>query len=77
MFTVAPECLVGIIFSEYMTDKEAILIKGAQTYCKYTGYASGFKYGGDLVDQKPVVNKVVDREIIAIDALSYGRSTIP
>jgi len=29
MFTVAPECLVGILFNEYMTDREAILIKGA------------------------------------------------
>ena len=72
MFTVAPECLVGILFNECMNEREAILIKGAQSYCAYTGYADTFRFAGDYVDDSPVIDGVKDREIIAIDAMAFS-----
>lgn len=74
MFTVAPECLIGLLFNYVMEEPEAILIQGTQTYCAYKGYAKSFAYTGNFVDTKPLseVNpRIFNREIVAIDAIPF------
>ena len=33
MFSVSPECLVGMLFCEKMEDNEAIIIHGSERFC--------------------------------------------
>ena len=47
LFMFRPECLVSRLFTEVLDDNEALLIKGADRYCRYTGYGSTFQFGGD------------------------------
>jgi len=53
-FSICPECLVAILLCEAMADKEAILIRGAEQYCKYTGYGRSFRFAGEHQDETPV-----------------------
>jgi len=74
MFITSPETLIGVLFSEVMLDSEAILIQGAEIYCKYKGYLSTFQYDGDFQGTHPVrEDGVLDRTIVAIDALNFRR----
>jgi len=67
MFTVSPEHMVGMLFCECMNDKEAIFIKGAETYCAYKGYADTFEFVSDYKDEHGE-----DKEVVAIDAIYFG-----
>lgn len=54
MFSVTPECLTGMLFCSRMRDDEAILIRGAERYSDYTGYAQTFEYVGNHDDPAPL-----------------------
>jgi len=70
LFTIHPECMVGILFAESMGDEEAILIRGVERYCDYSGYSQKFKYEG------PHVSSVVQpKTIIVIDAIDYSKTS--
>lgn len=49
-FVICPELLVSLLFSERMGSNEAILIRGAERFSSYTGYASSFEWLEDYVD---------------------------
>lgn len=77
MFTVSPECLVGMLFSESMKNREAILIQGAEIFSEYSGYGGSFKFKSNFDDNRPEgAGKVLNREIIAIDALNFGYQSV-
>jgi len=69
MFTVSPEHMVGMLFCECMNEKEAIFIKGAETYCAYKGYADTFEFVCDYKDDQGE-----EKEVVAIDAIYFGNS---
>jgi len=78
IFTVSPECIVGTLISEIMREDEAILIQGAERYCEYSGYRSDFLFKGPHVHAVQLnEEKVLNREILAIDALSFRSTQIP
>lgn len=49
-FVICPELLVSLLFSERMDSNEAILIRGAERFSSYTGYARSFEWLEDYVD---------------------------
>jgi len=72
MFSVTPECLTGMLFCSRMRDDEAILIRGAERYSDYTGYAQTFEYVGNHDDPAPLDKTGhKDIDIICIDAVHY------
>ena len=71
-FITRPEQIVGLLFCESMTDKEAILIKGAKIYSGYKGYASTFAYDPLSIFSQCDVDGGSEREVIAIDAQDYS-----
>mmetsp|Transcript_12698 Transcript_12698/g.10853 ORF Transcript_12698/g.10853 Transcript_12698/m.10853 type:complete len:84 (-) Transcript_12698:16-267(-) len=79
MFLTAPECLVGCLICEVMTDDEAIHIQGPEIFSKYSGYSNRFKFKENYVDDRERLKsdyKLYDREIIAIDAIKFSKSQI-
>jgi len=71
-FSIAPECLVSLLFTEVLQPNEAVFITGAEQYCSYTGYGRTFTYVGDYVD---TIDKLSDGTpnvtIVAIDAFPH------
>lgn len=70
MFTIRPECYIGLLISDQLDINEAILISGSYTYCKYTGYQETFQFKGVSDEMLKVKNQqpVDASSIIAIDA---------
>ncbi|GFY81260.1 poly (ADP-ribose) glycohydrolase [Actinidia rufa] len=69
-FMINPELIAGMLFLPSMADNEAIEIVGAERFSNYTGYASSFRFSGDIVDGKGLDSLGRRRtRIIAIDAL--------
>ena len=44
MFTIKPECLIGMMFCETMNDSEAIIISNPVQFADYSGYGSNFNF---------------------------------
>lgn len=65
LFSIRPECFVGLLFSEMLQANEAIVITGARRFNNYSGYLRTFQYKG-LHDESSEPNVPT---IIAIDAL--------
>lgn len=71
-FITSPDLLIGVLLFEVMAENEAILMKGAEIYCSYTGYKKEFRFAADSKDTRtPVKDDILDREIVAIDALNF------
>jgi len=72
MFTVAPECAVGMLFIECMKENEAIHIQGAQTYSNHQGYGYEFRFAGPHKESAELTEgKFLSKDIIAIDAINF------
>lgn len=78
-FITSPEHLVGLLFCEVLGDHEAIKIRGCKTFCDSKGYLDKFKFGGGILDKRPITEEgILDREVLAIDALNFRLpKTIP
>lgn len=50
-FTICPELIVSMLFMERMDDEECILIRGAERFSNYKGYAWSFEWSGDHKDE--------------------------
>ncbi|KAG0213815.1 hypothetical protein BGX28_003489 [Mortierella sp. GBA30] len=75
-FVICPELIVSRLFTQQMQDNEAVLIKGAERYSNYNGYARTFAWHSDHVDNTPR-DKLGRRktEICAIDAYPFRTKT--
>ncbi|KAF9909962.1 hypothetical protein BX616_011007 [Lobosporangium transversale] len=71
-FLICPELITSRLFTLQLQDNEAVLIKGAERYSNYNGYASTFTWHSDFVDTTPR-DRLGRRktEICAIDALPF------
>eukprot|EP00030_Apusomonadida_sp_AF-17_P008062 a846204_48.p1 GENE.a846204_48~~a846204_48.p1 ORF type:complete len:455 (+),score=157.78 a846204_48:33-1367(+) len=68
-----PELLVSILFCPRMCDNETILLKGAERFSDYTGYASSLQWGGDHVDSSPRDDDgTFATTLVAFDALPFA-----
>lgn len=57
-----------------MKDEEAIIISGAEHFCKYTGYGGNFTFVGDYEDNSPI-NPTLNRKRLytaCIDAILFS-----
>ena len=71
-FVLCPELIVSLLLSEKMEYNECLLIKGAEQYNSYTGYADNFKFECDYQDNTSYDDwNRKDVEVLAIDALSF------
>lgn len=73
-FVICPELLVSRLFIQVLNDNEAVLIKGAQQFTKYEGYASSFRMTGKFSDNtlRDSSLRRLNTEIAAIDATPYA-----
>ncbi|KAF8935700.1 hypothetical protein BGZ52_007003 [Haplosporangium bisporale] len=71
-FVICPELIISRLFTQQLQDNEALLIKGAERFSNYNGYARTFEWHSDHVDTTPR-DKLGRRrtEICAIDALPF------
>eukprot|EP00005_Dracoamoeba_jomungandri_P004842 CAMPEP_0174251320 /NCGR_PEP_ID=MMETSP0439-20130205/1176_1 /TAXON_ID=0 /ORGANISM="Stereomyxa ramosa, Strain Chinc5" /LENGTH=271 /DNA_ID=CAMNT_0015331599 /DNA_START=683 /DNA_END=1498 /DNA_ORIENTATION=- len=70
LFSLKPECMVGMLFCAVMEDNEAIFITGAMQYNSYKGYAKAFTWAGDFEDKAPLDEEGnIITTIVAFDAL--------
>ncbi|KAF9913296.1 hypothetical protein EC991_000058 [Linnemannia zychae] len=71
-FAICPELIVSRLFTQTLQDNEAVLIKGAERFSNYNGYAQTFEWHSDHIDVTPR-DKLGRRktEICAIDALPF------
>jgi hypothetical protein len=76
LFVIKPECLVSMLFCEEMAPTEAIMIRGAERFSSYKGYAWNFKFDGPYEDATPVdAEGYRHTYIVALDAVCYmGRA---
>jgi len=50
---ICPELIVSRLFTKTLQNNEALLIKGAERYSNYNGYASTFEWHSDHRDATP------------------------
>ncbi|KAF9586211.1 hypothetical protein BGW38_008524 [Lunasporangiospora selenospora] len=72
LFVICPELIISRLFVPQLQDNEALLIKGAERYSNYNGYASTFEWHSNHIDNTPsdMLNRR-KREICAIDAVPF------
>ncbi|KAK2178357.1 hypothetical protein NP493_546g02036 [Ridgeia piscesae] len=52
-FVICPELILSLLFTEVLTDNEAVVITGSQRYSDYKGYATSFEWAGGHNDKIP------------------------
>ncbi len=45
---IRPEIIAGCLFTERIEEGEAVIIRGAERFSRYTGYSYSFKWAGDF-----------------------------
>ncbi|KAF9362790.1 hypothetical protein BGX34_005493 [Mortierella sp. NVP85] len=71
-FVICPELIVARLFTQTLQENEALLMKGAERYSNYNGYAGTFTWHSNHVDNTP--RDFLGRrktEICAIDAIPF------
>jgi poly(ADP-ribose) glycohydrolase len=72
LFSTNPECIVSRLFCQVMGDNEAIVIKGAEKFSSYKGYAFQLQYGGNFDDENVDENGNNLNQTVAMDAIIYS-----
>eukprot|EP00050_Salpingoeca_kvevrii_P010786 m.10398 g.10398 ORF g.10398 m.10398 type:complete len:720 (-) comp3077_c0_seq2:78-2237(-) len=71
-FLVCPELIVSRLLCERLSDRESVVITGAERYSNYSGYSSSLKFEGDMKDKTPRSRSgFICTQIVAIDAERY------
>lgn len=52
LLMITPECLPGLVFCPRMLDNESIIIRGAERFSNYSGYATTFEFAGNYIDAR-------------------------
>ncbi|KAJ8022912.1 Poly(ADP-ribose) glycohydrolase [Holothuria leucospilota] len=74
-FLICPELIVSRLFTEVLGKNECLVVKGAEQYSRYSGYANSFKWTGNYRDTTPRDTwGRRETEIVAIDALHFYKS---
>jgi poly(ADP-ribose) glycohydrolase len=72
-FLIAPECLLSVLICERMSDTESILIRGAEQFSTYSGFASTFRFTGPFTGPAPQVDAegFLCSFVVAMDATPF------
>eukprot|EP00742_Colponemidia_sp_Colp-10_P006109 GILJ01006537.1.p1 GENE.GILJ01006537.1~~GILJ01006537.1.p1 ORF type:complete len:444 (+),score=56.87 GILJ01006537.1:167-1333(+) len=71
-FTVSPECLASLFFTEEMDSNEAVLIVGSERFAAHSGYGGSLQFDGPFEDREPFDRfERKDTQITAFDAHIY------
>lgn len=73
LFSICPELIVSILFTEQLLDNEVLIITGTEQFSKYKGYGHSFEFDGSFDDRMPL-DKLGRRssQIVAMDALHFN-----
>jgi len=72
-FTICPELIASMLFSECMQDTEAIFVVGVEQYSCYSGYGDSFRFEGRMKD--PTERDTSGRRLtclVAMDAIRFS-----
>lgn len=58
LFTVCPEMQVAILFTDVMSDNEAVVISGATRFSNFVGYGGSFSYESAVEFEKLKENEL-------------------
>lgn len=76
-FMICPELLCSLLFCEVMQPNESIVIKGAERFSSYTGYADSFEWSDDYIDETPRDGlKRLYTHVLALDAVLFPRFSL-
>eukprot|EP01105_Mastigella_eilhardi_P007299 TRINITY_DN18799_c0_g1_i1.p1 TRINITY_DN18799_c0_g1~~TRINITY_DN18799_c0_g1_i1.p1 ORF type:complete len:463 (-),score=80.24 TRINITY_DN18799_c0_g1_i1:22-1389(-) len=75
LFSVRPELFLGLLISQRMLPKEAIIIAGAPQLIGYRGYADSFRYK-KVMDDRMDLHNFPPQTVVAIDAAMEGQFTM-
>ena len=71
-FSVCPELLASLLFTEALDDNEVLLMLGAEQFSQYQGYSRTFTYDGPLKDMTDLDEQGIRKTaIVAMDALKF------
>jgi poly(ADP-ribose) glycohydrolase len=78
MFLVHVEPIVAMLFTQLLTEHEALVVVGAQRFNEVTGYKRDFEWSRDFQDTaRHDPRGRLDRHMVAIDAANYtGREAV-
>ena len=72
-FSICPELLVSLLFTEALGDNEVLLMLGAEQFSKYQGYANTFTFDGPHNDMTCFDGQGKrETAIVAMDAIQFG-----
>ena len=71
-FSVCPELIASLLFTEVLDDNEVMIIIGAEQYSNYSGYANSFTFAGRHHDKTPLdVSGRRETSVVAMDAIRF------
>ena len=76
-FSICPELLVSLLFTEALEDNEVLLMLGAEQFSQYKGYSNTFTFEGphdDLTGKDEQSRR--ETAIVAMDAVKFSNSNI-
>eukprot|EP01080_Neovahlkampfia_damariscottae_P010021 gene10021-2340_t len=71
LFSTNPECICSRLFTPVMQSTETVVIKGAEKFSSYKGYAFSLEYGGNFYDQNIDEKGFNLNQTVAMDARIY------
>jgi len=77
-FTVCPELIASMLFTEMLGDLEVLQVTGVQQFSSYSGYADTFRFRGSHRDLVPRdTSGRIRTSIVAMDAIRFsGRGRV-
>lgn len=74
-FTVCPELLASMLFTEVLGDREVLVVVGVEQFSKYEGYADSFKFAGRFTDTVGLDSSGrKETSLVAMDAIRFTNS---
>lgn len=75
-FVICPELLVSRLFTEALDNDECMVITGCERFSNYDGYASTFRWTGNVEDDTPYdTSRRRKCTIVAIDAIPFSNKS--
>lgn len=72
-FTICPELLASLLFTEVLGDLEVLLVTGVQQFTKYSGYGNTFRFEGKQEDKTETDSSGRKRtSVVAMDAIRFS-----
>jgi len=71
-FTVCPELLASLLFTEVLGDREVLVVVGVEQFTEYEGYSDSFKFAGMFKDTVGLDSSGrKETSVVAMDAIRF------